>query len=148
MGDMVHTRLLILGLVLVAADAACGGGTAGPGGSGGTLGRDAGHDTKPGTTYATGTFDETTAPCLTAIIQGTDSDPQCTVVEHPGDGGAETTLASCLEDNLQPPCWALVSGQASCGGMTFQIDFGSTAPTGASFSYQCAVCPPGTVTSC
>jgi hypothetical protein len=58
---MAKTPLLILGVVLVTGNVACGG-TGGAGGTGGTPGLDAGQEAKAGTNYVTGTFDETTAP--------------------------------------------------------------------------------------
>jgi hypothetical protein len=122
--------------------AACGGG--------GTSASDAGHDAVHGhdsamVTYKTGTFDTTASPCITENIKGfsTDpskNDPQCTVVEHPGDGAAPVTFGACIDNNLQPPCWAPTG---CAGAFAFTLNFGTTPPTGATFSYQCTVCPTG-----
>jgi hypothetical protein len=121
--------------------AACGGGAS----STRDAGRDAGHDTAAVTTYVMGTFDVTASPCITGNIKGfsTDpakSDPQCTVVEHPGDGAAPVTFAACLDNNLQAPCWA----PTGCAGdFAFTLDSTTPPPAGATFSYQCTVCPGG-----
>jgi hypothetical protein len=120
--------------------AACGGGG---GTSASDAGHDARHDSSAAVTYMTGTFDTTASPCITGNIKGfsTDSsknDPQCTVVEHPGDGAAPVTLGACLDNNLQPPCWA----PTGCAGdFAFTFNFTTPPPAGATFSYQCTVCP-------
>jgi hypothetical protein len=132
---------LMLGTILGLA--ACGG-------SGGTSASDAGHDARHDSamamvTYMTGTFDPTASPCITGTIKGfsTDpskSDPQCTLVEHPGDGAAPVTLGACLDNNLTPPCWA----PTGCAGdFAFTLNFSTPPPAGATFSYQCTVCPTG-----
>jgi hypothetical protein len=48
------------------------------------------------TSDVTGTFGDSRSPCLTNI-EGFNNDPslddpQCTVVEHPGDGGSPVTF--------------------------------------------------------
>jgi hypothetical protein len=124
-------------------------GLAACGGSGGTSASDAGHDARHDSagvvTYMMGTFDTTASACVTGNIKGfsTDpskNDPQCTVVEHPGDGAAPVTLGACRDNNLQPPCWA----PTGCAGQfAFTLSFTTPPPAGATFSYQCTVCPTG-----
>jgi hypothetical protein len=132
---------LILGTMLGLA--ACGGGGGGTSASDG--GHDARHDSSAGVTYVMGTFDTTASPCITGNIKGfsTDpskSDPQCTLVEHPGDGAAPVTYAACLDNNLTPPCWA----PTGCAGdFAFTLNSSTPPPVGATFSYQCTVCPTG-----
>jgi hypothetical protein len=130
---------VVLGTMMLGL-AACGGG--------GTSASDGGHDARHDmavATYVMGTFDTTASPCITGNIKGysTDSsksDPQCTVVMHPGDGAAPVTFAACLDNNLQPPCWA----PTGCAGdFAFLLDSSTPPPAGATFSYQCTVCPTG-----
>ena len=136
---MTGSRRVVLSIMMLGF-AACGGG-----GGGGTSGRDAGRDTTSAT-YATGTFTETGSPCVTGNINGfsnnpSQDDPQCTLVEHPGDGGSPVTFGACV-DNFVPPCW----GWSSCDGglgFSFLLNTGTTSVSGATFSYQCTVCPPG-----
>jgi hypothetical protein len=133
---MTGSRSVVLSILMVGF-AACGGGTSGS---------DAGRDSAL-VNYVMGTFSESGSPCVTGNIKGFSNDPslddpQCTVVEHPGDGGSPVTFGDCVDTNLQAPCW----GWSSCDGglgFTFMLSTVTTPPPGATFSYQCTVCPPG-----
>jgi hypothetical protein len=127
---MMGLRGVVVSVMLVGL-AACGGGKSGGDGGGNTV---------------TGTFDESGSPCLTQDIEGSSTDttkdnPQCTVVEHPSDGGSPVTFSSCIENGNQPPCWALTSCPTGpyTHGSSFVLNFGTTPPAGATFDYACAV---------
>lgn len=145
---MTNSRRVVLGIMIVALPA-CGGGTsisdAGRDAASGSA--EAGRDSASAK-YVTGTFTASGgSACVTGNIKGfsndvSKDDPQCTVVEHPGDGGSPVTFASCADNNAQPPCW----GSNSCSGglgFTFLLATVTTPPAGATFTYQCTVCPPG-----
>lgn len=145
---MVGARSVVLGMIMVGL-AACGSGGSSadaggnPGGSGGGSGGGGGSSVAMGTFTA-----QSGSPCVTGNIKGFDpsvpskNDPQCTVVENPGDGGSPVTFVSCIDNNLQPPCW----GPVTCGnflGLQFTLNYATPPPANATYSYQCIICPPG-----
>jgi hypothetical protein len=123
---------------------ALGCGSSGGGGSDGGTGGAGGHGGGAAlTTTETVTIDRKTGAgnCLTGTLQlDSQSEPNCTVTAEFADGGTNgATYANCLESNGAAPCWALVTGGASCAGQSLTaIDDPTASPS--SYAVSCQVC--------
>lgn len=108
---------------------------------------DAASDAAASGNFLTGTLQETGPnTCITATLVTNNGSAQCTVVQHfAREGGvSDENVASCIDDNLVAPCWALTACTTGAG-MQFEInsDLVSPNPADVSFSYKCTICPAG-----